>query len=150
MFLIDFQEQRIVPDGELKERMAAERPYEKWMAEQSLLLHEWVAESGAEPAPHPARETLNSTLAMHGFTKESSDILVAAMAKGKEALGSMGVDTPLAALSLQPRVPSAYFKQLFAQVRGAYIQCTARDRRTSFRQAPAPPQPPAPPPLTPA
>lgn len=120
MFLIDFQEQRIVPDGELKERMAAERPYEKWMAEQPLLLHEWVAESGTEPAAHPARETLNSTLAMHGFTKESSDILVAAMAKGKEALGSMGVDTPLAALSLQPRMPSHYFKQLFAQV-GAHL-----------------------------
>jgi len=54
---------------------------------------------------------------MHGFTKEGSDILVSAMAKGKEALGSMGVDTPLAALSLQPRMPSHYFKQLFAQVK---------------------------------
>ena len=79
---------------------------------------------------------------MHGFTKESSDLLVAAMARGgggslsapaldtacvsdgvawsqargKEALGSMGVDTPLAALSSQPRMPSHYFKQLFAQV----------------------------------
>ena len=80
---------------------------------------------------------------MHGFTKESSDLLVAAMARGgggslsapaldtacvsdgvawsqargKEALGSMGVDTPLAALSSQPRMPSHYFKQLFAQAR---------------------------------
>jgi hypothetical protein len=53
---------------------------------------------------------------MFGFTKESVELLVGAMAAGKEGLGSMGVDTPLAALSLQPRSPSHYFKQLFAQV----------------------------------
>ncbi|EOD35180.1 ferredoxin-dependent glutamate synthase [Emiliania huxleyi CCMP1516] len=116
MFLIDFAQQRIVPDEELKETMAAARPYEAWMASQPLLLDEWVAEAAVPPAPHPARGTLNSTLSMHGFTKESSDLLVAAMARGKEALGSMGVDTPLAALSSQPRMPSHYFKQLFAQV----------------------------------
>ena len=40
------------------------------------------------------------------------------MVAGKEALGSMGVDTPLAVLSQLPRPPSAYFKQLFAQARG--------------------------------
>ncbi|RZL15327.1 MAG: glutamate synthase large subunit, partial [Pedobacter sp.] len=35
---------------------------------------------------------------------------------GKEAIGSMGTDTPLAVLSKQPQHLSSYFKQLFAQV----------------------------------
>ena len=63
-----------------------------------------------------AREQLNSYLSMFGFTKESVDVLVSAMVAGKEGLGSMGVDTPLAVLSVQPKAPSHYFKQLFAQV----------------------------------
>ena len=62
------------------------------------------------------RAELNQHLSMYGFTKEATDVLVSAMAAGKEALGSMGVDTPLAVLSRQPRAPSHYFKQLFAQV----------------------------------
>ena len=53
---------------------------------------------------------------MFGFTKESVDVLVSTMVAGKEGLGSMGVDTPLAVLSRMPKQPSHYFKQLFAQV----------------------------------
>ena len=49
MFLIDFAQQRIVPDEELKETMAAARPYEAWMASQPLLLDEWVAEARSPP-----------------------------------------------------------------------------------------------------
>ena len=116
MFLIDFEQGRIIPDDELKTMMAAARPYAEWMAEQPLRLGDWVAQAGVGAPAHPPREQLNSHLAMHGFTKESAGVLVSAMAAGKEALGSMGVDTPLAVLSQQPRSPSHYFKQLFAQV----------------------------------
>jgi len=116
MFLIDFDQGRIIPDEELKTMMAAARPYAQWMAEQPLKLADWVAQAGVPAPAHPPREQLNSHLAMHGFTKESAGVLVSAMAAGKEALGSMGVDTPLAVLSQQPRSPSHYFKQLFAQV----------------------------------
>merc|ERR1712185_570713 len=96
--------------------MAAERPYQKWMAEKPLRVSTWVEESKAKPEPPPPREQLNSYLSMFGFTKESVDVLVSAMVAGKEGLGSMGVDTPLAVLSQQPKPPSHYFKQLFAQV----------------------------------
>ena len=75
-----------------------------------------MAQAGVPAPAHPPREQLNSHLAMFGFTKESVDVLVSAMVAGKEGLGSMGVDTPLAALSRVPRPPSHYFKQLFAQV----------------------------------
>lgn len=119
LFLIDFDQQRIIPDDELKESLAAQRPYEAWMADGPLRLADWVAEAaeaGAVPDPPPARATLNSTLSMHGFTKESVEVLLGAMVAGKEGLGSMGVDTPLAVLSSQPKPVSHYFKQLFAQV----------------------------------
>ena len=119
MFLIDFDQQRIIPDDELKSTMAKERPYEQWMADAPLRLSDWTAGAVAaqvKPEAPPPREELNSYLSMFGFTKESVDVLVSAMVAGKEGLGSMGVDTPLAVLSTQPKAPSHYFKQLFAQV----------------------------------
>ena len=116
MFLIDFGEGRIIPDDELKDRMAKEKPYAEWMATEPRRLDAWVAQSGAAPPAHPPRAELNQHLSMYGFTKEATDVLVSAMAAGKEAVGAMGVDTPLAVLSRQPRAPSHYFKQLFAQV----------------------------------
>uniref|UniRef100_A0A7S4F7M2 Glutamine amidotransferase type-2 domain-containing protein n=1 Tax=Chrysotila carterae TaxID=13221 RepID=A0A7S4F7M2_CHRCT len=116
MFLIDFEEGRIIPDGELKAKMSTARPYREWMEKGPLRIDEWVAQAGKPASTLPPRNELNNYLSMFGFTREAVDILVSAMAKGKEALGSMGVDTPLAALSLMPRAPSHYFKQLFAQV----------------------------------
>lgn len=80
---------------------------------------EWLSSasaSGVTAEAPPPREDLNSHLSMFGFTKESVDVLVSAMVAGKEGLGSMGVDTPLAVLSTFPKPPSHYFKQLFAQV----------------------------------
>jgi glutamate synthase (NADPH/NADH) len=119
MFLIDFDEQRIVPDDELKSRMAGEKEYTSWMQSAPLRLEEWMAgaaEAGVTPEALPPTQDVSSTLSMFGFTRESVDILVKAMTDGKEGLGSMGVDTPLAVLSTQPKPPSHYFKQLFAQV----------------------------------
>ena len=114
MFLIDFDEQRIIPDAELKETFSTSRPYKEWMARAPRRLDAWMAEAteaGVAAEPPPPREDLNSHLSMFGFTKEGVDVLIAAMVAGKEGLGSMGVDTPLAVLSEQPKPPSHYFKQ---------------------------------------
>ena len=116
MLLIDFEQERIIPDEELKESMASARPYAEWMETQPLHLNAWVDSAKLSPAAPPPREQLNQYLSMFGFTKEGSDVLISAMVAGKEGLGSMGTDTPLAVLSVQPRPPSHYFKQLFAQV----------------------------------
>ncbi|KAL1523087.1 hypothetical protein AB1Y20_018047 [Prymnesium parvum] len=116
MFLIDFAQERIIPDDELKEAMAADRPYTEWMRSMPLHLKDWVSAAGGAMAAHPPRDEINQHLSMYGFTKEGVDVLISAMVAGKEALGSMGVDTPLAVLSKMPRPPSHYFKQLFAQV----------------------------------
>ena len=92
----------------------------RWMEDGPLRLEQWVSSAegsaGTLAEGHPPRDTLNSTLSMFGFTREAVDVLVSAMVAGKEGLGSMGVDTPLAVLSAQPKQPSHYFKQLFAQV----------------------------------
>jgi glutamate synthase domain-containing protein 2 len=93
--------------------------YIQWMAEAPLRLDAWMESAAAAsviPEPQLARDSLNSSLSMHGFTKESVEVLISAMVAGKEGLGSMGVDTPLAVLSSQPKPVSHYFKQLFAQV----------------------------------
>eukprot|EP00968_Pinguiococcus_pyrenoidosus_P026973 scaffold7344_cov242-Pinguiococcus_pyrenoidosus.AAC.9 len=122
MFLVDFDEGRIVPDSEIKESIAASRPYGEWLEKGYRTLGEWVQD--AKTAGRKLRtlelfdlEKSNHKLNLFGFTTETMDMLLYPMAAGgKEALGSMGNDAPLAVLSQQPRQLSEYFKQLFAQV----------------------------------
>ena len=52
-----------------------------------------------------------------GYTTEDVETIITPMAlDGKEPIGSMGSDIPLAVLSDEPQHLSSYFKQLFAQV----------------------------------
>ena len=114
MFLVDFEEGRIVEDQEIKERMARSRPYREWLKEQKIELSSLELSSkahGFDP------ETLTARLRMFGYTLEHLDMLMRPMVENEqEALGSMGNDTPLACLSDKPRLAYDYFKQLFAQV----------------------------------
>jgi len=113
MFLIDTAEGRIVDDDEIKDSLAAEHPYGRWL-EEGLV----------EFADLPAREHVvfshDSVLRrqqMFGYTHEELKIILAPMAaKGAEPIGSMGTDTPIAVLSARPRLLFDYFSQLFAQV----------------------------------
>lgn len=132
MFLLDFEEGRIVPDNEIKERVASARPYDKWLEERRVFLSDWksdkevhrIASNGeGEPVSAHTRVSGNDPtvttrrLVMHGYTTETMETLLAPMAIGaKEGLGSMGNDAALAVLSHEPRPVFDYFKQLFAQV----------------------------------
>lgn len=114
MFLVNFQEGRIVDDAELKRNYSKKRPYGKWVKEQRISL---------EHLPKPKsdkgldRETILSRLKVFGYTWEHLTEILAPMAElGKEPIGSMGNDAPLAVLSDNPRLTYDYFKQLFAQV----------------------------------
>jgi len=116
MFLVDFETQRIVPDDEIKEQIAAEKPYREWVDGNMIDLEKWTSESGAEKAKMKF-DTSNRRLNMFGFSMEKLEMLLLPMAVGgKEALGSMGNDAALAVLSEKPRQVNDYFKQLFAQV----------------------------------
>jgi glutamate synthase domain-containing protein 2/glutamate synthase domain-containing protein 1/glutamate synthase domain-containing protein 3 len=115
MFLIDTEQGRIVGDDEIKETMAARRPYKQWLAEHRK--HVTDLPQPRRVAPEHDRETILARQQAFGYTLEDLRILMAPMAvNGQEAVGSMGTDTPLACLSDKPQLLFAYFKQLFAQV----------------------------------
>jgi glutamate synthase (NADPH/NADH) large chain len=115
MFLVDTELGRIVGDDEIKESMAARKPYRQWLDTNLRRLAELPAPVVAAPAYEP--ETLLRRQQAFGYTIEDLRLLMTPMAlNGQEAVGSMGTDTPLAVLSDKPQILFNYFKQLFAQV----------------------------------
>jgi glutamate synthase (ferredoxin) len=114
LFLVDLHERRVVPDCELKERVASERPYASWLAEKRLRLDELPP---GPPPLEPATQELRTLQQALGYTAEDLKVVLPPMAgEAHEALGSMGDDTPLAVLSERPQLLYSYFRQLFAQV----------------------------------
>ena len=113
MFLIDMEERRIIDDTEIKTSLANTRPYRLW-----LDMNRHTLPDPYEPTVWPgAQAPLFERQQVFGYTAEDLDILLVPMARdGKEPVGSMGNDTPLAVLSKRPQLLFNYFKQLFAQV----------------------------------
>ena len=113
MFLIDFDQGRIVDDEELKNLYASAKPYRQWIENVRIRLD--TVESSAGPASYP--ESLLDRQQAFGYTQEDIKFLMAPMAtNGEEGIGSMGNDSPLAVLSDKNKPLYNYFKQLFAQV----------------------------------
>jgi glutamate synthase (NADPH/NADH) large chain len=120
MFLVDTEAGRIIDDRELKQKMAARKPYAQWVTENLLTLEDLretpARRDSSYPPAFPGKRRIRD-MQLHGYTMEDLDVLIAPMAQnGEEAIGSMGSDTPLAVLSDRPQLLFAYFKQLFAQV----------------------------------
>jgi glutamate synthase (ferredoxin) len=114
MFLVDMNEGRIINDEEIKEKIASERPYQKWLNKTRLHLKDIPYTNTSCPI-----ETIDikTRQRLFNYTFEDIQEVITPMAQNaKEALGSMGNDTPLAVLSDKPQLISNYFKQLFAQV----------------------------------
>ena len=114
MFLVNMNEGRIINDEEIKNEIVSKYPYRKWV--DSNLIH-------LKNIPYNNNEIkyeeidLNKRLQVFGYTQEDIDTIIIPMAqKGKEPIGSMGTDTPIAVLSKKPQLIYNYFKQLFAQV----------------------------------
>ncbi len=115
MFLVDTEQGRIVGDEEIKESMAARKPYRQWLDLNLRHLDDLPEAEVLAPAHSP--DTLLTRQQAFGYTIEDLRILMTPMAlNGQEAVGSMGTDTPLAVLSDRPQLLFNYFKQLFAQV----------------------------------
>ncbi len=113
MFLIDTSQGRIVRDAEIKTKLASARPYGKWLAENQINLDDLTDRQ----LPEPDETDLVVRQQVFGYTHEELKMLLAPMARdAKEALGSMGTDTPVAVLSNRSRLLFDYFQQLFAQV----------------------------------
>lgn len=115
MFVVDMEQGRIISDEELKQRICSQKPYAEWLNKYKIRLEEL-------PEPritftHLGHDQVFKYQKAFGYSTEDLDQIIAPMAvDGKEPIGSMGCDTPLAILSDQPQHLSSYFKQLFAQV----------------------------------
>jgi glutamate synthase (NADPH/NADH) large chain len=115
MFIVDMEEGRIISDDEVKKSICSQKPYGDWLNKYKIRLNEL-------PEPrvmftHLEHEQVFKYQKAFGYSSEELDNIIAPMAlEGKEPIGSMGTDVPLAILSEQPQHLSSYFKQLFAQV----------------------------------
>ena len=129
MFLVDTEQGRIIDDEEIKRTVATEHPYGRWL-EQHLVHLKDLPAAPEVPALDP--DSLLQRQIAFGYTFEDQRVLLEPMAKdGVEAVGSMGNDTPLAALSSRPRLLYDYFKQLFAQVTNPPIDCIREELITA-------------------
>ena len=114
MFLVDMKAGRIVNDEEVKESIVTQKPYQEWLTKNRVHLKDIPyrdVDFKLEDTDFGLRKNV------FGYTKEDINTIIVPMAtKGKEPIGSMGSDTPLAVLSDRPQLIYNYFKQLFAQV----------------------------------
>ncbi len=115
MFVVDMEQGRIISDEELKNKICSQKPYGEWLNKYKISLEEL-------PEPRVMFTHLEDSQVFQyqkafGYTQEDIIDIISPMATGgKEPIGAMGSDTPLAVLSDQPQHLSSYFKQLFAQV----------------------------------
>ncbi len=124
MFLVDFEQGRIVPDEELKKQLAEAQPYESWLRDQQITLSEIVATTDFGTTSATA-DNLMARLKAFGYTTEHLNFILRPMIKaGSEPLFSMGNDAPLAPLSHRDRLLYDYFQQHFAQVTNPPIDST--------------------------
>ena len=115
MFVVDLEKGRIVSDDELKKEICTRQPYGQWVKENKVRLSDLPEPGGSFHKYDPV--TFLKRQISFCYTSEDLRVILAQMCDtGKEALGSMGNDTPLAVLSNQAQHLSSYFKQLFAQV----------------------------------
>ena len=114
MLLIDLEQGRIISDDEIKAQIATKHPYKNWLKNTQIILEELKPVAPREPRRDVS---LLDRQQAFGYTQEDLKLLMAPMATtGQEAVGSMGTDTPIAAMSDKPKLLYNYFKQNFAQV----------------------------------
>ena len=129
MFLVDIEAGRIIEDSEIKDQLADASPYGDWIHAGMVKLSDLPSR---EHIIYPHSSVLRRQRAF-GYTEEEVRILITPMAKsGLEALGSMGTDTPIAALSDKPRLIFDYFSQLFAQVTNPPLDAIREELVTSL------------------
>ncbi|MGK0257253.1 MAG: glutamate synthase (NADPH/NADH) large chain [Candidatus Azotimanducaceae bacterium] len=113
IFLIDFDQGRMIPDEELKTDLAGRRPYRTWLDEQRLELSEIPLVVGEGLT----KDSLSQRMQAFGYTQETMQfMLIPMITELRDPLGSMGNDAALAVMSQKPRMLYDYFKQRFAQV----------------------------------
>jgi glutamate synthase domain-containing protein 2/glutamate synthase domain-containing protein 1/glutamate synthase domain-containing protein 3 len=117
MIAVDTVRGVLLRDAEIKAQLASRKPYGAWVKENLVRLQDLAKGEPTEPAEPLDILSVTQRQLTHGYSTEELDMILKPMVQtSAEAVGSMGDDTPLAVLSLQPRLLYTYFKQLFAQV----------------------------------
>ncbi len=115
MIAVNLDEGKLYRDSELKDRIAAEQDYGSLV--KGFQTIDDLAAADNEALPEWTRAELTKRQIAAGMTLEDVEMILAPMAEdGKEAIGSMGDDTPLAVISDKPRLISQFFRQNFSQV----------------------------------
>ena len=131
MIAIDLQEGCFYEDREIKDRLAAEYPYEEWT--KKIVELEPIIGPGPETRLFD-KESLRRRQVAAGYTLEDLELILHPMVEdGKEAVGSMGDDAPLAVLSDGYRPLSHYFRQNFSQVTNPPIDPLREERVMSLK-----------------
>ncbi len=129
MFLVDTEEHRIIEDGEIKEELATEHPYDEWLHAGLIKLAD-IADR--EHVIH-SHASVTRRQQIFGYTEEELRLLLTPMANSAaEPIGSMGTDTPIAVLSDRSRLLFDYFAQLFAQVTNPPLDAIREELVTSL------------------
>lgn len=114
ILLVDTSQGRIIYDDEIKKNISKTKPFGNWIKRNKLTLKD-IKQSYETKVMR--KETLLLKQEMFGYTEsELRQIIAPMISTGKESIGSMGLDIPLAVLSDRPQLLFNYFKQTFAQV----------------------------------
>ena len=131
MIAANLEEGRFYEHDEIIDELAGEHPYSDWLKNVKELEVDII--KGEEPRLFD-KEMLLRRQMVAGFTLESSELILAPMAEdGKEAIGSMGDDTPVAVLSQECRPLSHFFRQNFSQVTNPPVDPLREDRVMSLK-----------------
>ena len=135
IFLLDFEQGRLIPDEEVKSEICGRRPYGEWLAGEKVVLADIAPEFAADSAAHSLEGgDLLPRMQAFGYTSETIQfMLLPLVTEARDPLGSMGNDTALACLSDKPRMIYDYFKQLFAQVTNPAIDSIREEVVMSLR-----------------
>lgn len=129
MLLVDLAQHRLIDDREIKDQLAAERPYGEWLARGRVFLDDLPERTHIVHSPGSVARRQQ----VFGYSHEDLATIIAPMANtGAEAIGSMGSDTPMPVLSSEPRSLFDYFSQLFAQVTNPPLDAIREELVTSL------------------
>ena len=130
LLIVDTKQKKIITDEEIKEMYAHSKPYGEWLDSKLVTLSSLKIPN--KKVPEYETEERKRLQKAFGYTWENCHNGILNMAlNGNEAIGSMGVDTPIAALSGQYQPLFYYFKQLFAQVTNPPIDAQREEIVTS-------------------
>ena len=130
MFLVDTEAGRLIEDDEIKDSLAAQKPWGQWLEHGRINLRDLPEREHIVHTPASVTRRQRT----FGYTEEEVRILIAPMAQsGAEPIGAMGTDTPIAVLSDRPRLLFDYFTQQFAQVTNPPLDSIREEVVTSMK-----------------